>query len=131
MSAFPGSASAACRKPETAALTSDETVDTVLALGAALSGEPCVEAVQDLGKGGSVNVATFDMSANFLQYVVDGKAAFAIDQQQFLQGYLPVAFLALRAKYGLMPGGDVPSGPNLITQDKAAQVIELSAKGIR
>lgn len=115
----------------TAALSSDETVDTVLALGAALSGEPCVEAVQDLGRGDTVNVATFDMSAGFLQDVVDGKAAFAIDQQQFLQGYLPVAFLALQAKYGLMPGGDVPSGPNLITQDKAAQVIDLSAKGIR
>jgi simple sugar transport system substrate-binding protein len=115
----------------TAALTSDDTVDTVLALGAALSGEPCVEAVQALGKGDTVHVATFDMSATFLQDVVDGKAAFAIDQQQFLQGYLPVAFLALQAKYGLMPGGDVPSGPNLITQDKAAQVIELSAKGIR
>ena len=39
--------------------------------------------------------------------------------QQFLQGYLPVSFLALNAKYGLMPGGNVPSGPNLITKDKA------------
>jgi len=39
--------------------------------------------------------------------------------------------LALHAKYGLMPGGNVPSGPNLITADKAAQVIELSAQGIR
>jgi simple sugar transport system substrate-binding protein len=25
----------------------------------------------------------------------------------------------------------VPSGPNLITKDKAKQVVELSAKGIR
>ena len=63
--------------------------------------------------------------------MADGKAAFCIDQQQFLQGYLPIAFLALRARYGLMPGGDVPSGPNLITKDKAAQVIDLAAKGIR
>ena len=38
---------------------------------------------------------------------------------------------ALNAKYGLMPGGNVPSGPNLITKEKANQVIELSAKGIR
>ena len=30
-----------------------------------------------------------------------------------------------------MPGGNVPSGPNLITQDKAEQVIDLSSKGIR
>ena len=53
------------------------------------------------------------------------------DQQQFLQGYLPVIFLANYAKYGLIPGGNVPSGPNLITKDKAAQVVDLSAKGIR
>ncbi|MNH31045.1 hypothetical protein D3C79_913760 [compost metagenome] len=71
------------------------------------------------------------MSAGFLEAVENGKADFAIDQQQFLQGYLPVAFLALNAKYGLMPGGNVPSGPNLITKDKAKQVVELSAKGIR
>jgi simple sugar transport system substrate-binding protein len=37
----------------------------------------------------------------------------------------------MNAKYGLIPGGDVPSGPNLITQEKAAQVVELSAQGIR
>ena len=44
---------------------------------------------------------------------------------------LPVVFLANYARYGLIPGGNVPSGPNLITKDKAAQVVELSAKGIR
>ncbi|HIC80519.1 MAG TPA: LacI family transcriptional regulator, partial [Kiloniellaceae bacterium] len=43
----------------------------------------------------------------------------------------PVVFLANHAKFGLIPGGNVPSGPNLITQDKASQVVELSAQGIR
>ena len=114
-----------------AALESDTDVDTVL------GARRCHR--RRTGRRGrtgprsqrQVNVATFDLSAGFLKDVADGKAAFAIDQQQFLQGYLPVAFLALNAKYGLMPGGDVPSGPNLITKDKAAKVIDLSAKGIR
>jgi len=114
-----------------AVLDSNPSIDTILALGASTAGEPSVAAVEDLGKIGEVNIASFDLSPNFLQAIVDGKAAFAIDQQQYLQGYLPVAFIALQAKYGLMPGGNVPSGPNLITKDKAAQVIELSAKGIR
>jgi len=114
-----------------AALDSNPKIDSVMALGASLAGEPTVAAVEELGRIGKVNVGSFDLSANFLQAVTDGKAAFAIDQQQYLQGYLPVAFLALNAKFGLMPGGNVPSGPNLITQEKAAQVIELSAKGIR
>jgi simple sugar transport system substrate-binding protein len=112
-----------------AALASNKAIDTVMALGASLSGEPCVAAVKEAGS--EVRVAPFDLSANFLKSIVAGDAAFAIDQQQYLQGYLPVVFLALNAKYGLIPGGNVPSGPNLITKEKAAQVVELSAKSIR
>ena len=115
-----------------AALESDPAIDTVMALGASTAGEPVVEAVRQLGKaGGVVKIASFDLSAKFLEDIIAGDAAFAIDQQQFLQGYLPVAFLSLNAEFGLIPGGNVPSGPNLITADKAAQVVELSAKGIR
>lgn len=114
-----------------AALSSDPEIDAVLALGAATAGEASLAALEELGKVESVKLGTFDMSANFLKAVADGKAAFAIDQQQYLQGYLPVVFLTLNARYGLIPGGNVPSGPNLVTQEKAAQVVELSAKGIR
>lgn len=114
-----------------AALASDTSIDTIMALGASLAGEPTVAAVKEAGKTGAVRVASFDLSANFLKAVSAGEAAFAIDQQQYLQGYLPVAFLALNSKYGLIPGGNVPSGPNLITKEKAGQVVELSAKGIR
>jgi simple sugar transport system substrate-binding protein len=113
-----------------AALSADSAVDTIMTLGAPLSGEPAVAALKEAGKTG-VRLASFDLSASFLKSVAAGEAAFAIDQQQYLQGYLPVTFLALHAKYGLIPGGNVPSGPNLITKDKAAQVVDLSAKGIR
>src|SRR5271163_1361313 len=114
-----------------AALSSNPDVDTILALGAGTAGEPSIAAVKDSGKVGKINVATFDLSADFLKAVAAGEAAFAIDQQQFLQGYLPVVFLANYAKYGLIPASNVASGPNLITKDKAAKVVELSAKGIR
>ena len=114
-----------------ATLESNPDIDTVMALGASLAGEPTVTAIEVLGRTGEVIVGSFDLSGNFLKAVADGRAAFAIDQQQFLQGYLPVVFLALNAEYGLMPGGDVPSGPNLITKDKAEQVIKLSSEGIR
>lgn len=114
-----------------AALDADPDVDTIMALGAATAGEPSVAAVKAMGKVGEINIGTFDMSASFLESIIAGDAAFAIDQQQFLQGYLPVVFLNLNALYGLVPGGNVPSGPNLITADKAQQVVDLSAKGIR
>ena len=113
------------------AALADASIDTVMALGASLNGEPSLEAVKEVGRTGRVRVASFDLSPSFLKAVAAGEAAFAIDQQQFLQGYLPVAFLALNAESGLIPGGNVPSGPNLVTKEKAAQVVELSAKGIR
>jgi simple sugar transport system substrate-binding protein len=122
---------AAVKAKVKAALASDPSIDTVMALGAALTGEPCLAAVKESGKIGSVRVASFDLSPTFLKAIAAGEAAFSVDQQQFLQGYLPVVFLALHARYGLVPGGDVPSGPNLITKDKAPQVIALSAKSIR
>jgi simple sugar transport system substrate-binding protein len=57
--------------------------------------------------------------------------SFAIDQQQYLQGYLPVVFLTLYHRYRLLPGADVQTGPGFVTQKTAEQVIKLSRQGIR
>ena len=114
-----------------AALDSDEAIDTVLGLSATLAGEQIVAAVDELGRGGEIKIGSFDLSGDYLEAVRDGQALFAIDQQPYLQGFLPVQFLALNARYGLMPATAVGSGPNLITKDKAAQVIDLASKGIR
>lgn len=83
--------------------------------------------------GQGVTVGTFDLGPDVLKAVRDGKLAFAVDQQAYLQGYLPVVFLAEKARYGLFPAqGDViPTGPNFVTADNAAQAIELSARSIR
>ncbi len=40
-----------------------------------------------------VKFGTFDLSPGVLKAIADGKMMFAIDQQQFLQGYLPIALL--------------------------------------
>ncbi len=114
-----------------AALQSDPSIDTVMALGASTAGEPALAALKAMGLTKKVHIATFDLSAGFLKAVADGDAAFCIDQQEYLQGYLPVVLLNLYASTGLMPAGTVSSGPNLITKDKAAQVIQLSAQNIR
>lgn len=114
-----------------ASLTSDPSVDVVLGLSAPLVGERAVAVVEKMGNADKVKVASFDLSANFLQAVADGKALFAVDQQPYLQGYLPVTFLALNARYGTIPAGNVASGPSFVTKDTAAQVIEKSAQGIR
>jgi simple sugar transport system substrate-binding protein len=57
---------------------------------------------------------------------------FAIDQQQFLQGYLLVIVLADYLKYGLYPASDrILTGPGFVTPENATQVIALTKKGIR
>jgi len=57
---------------------------------------------------------------------------FAIDQQQYLQGYLSVVIMANYIKYGLLPANEnVLTGPGFVTAETAKQVIDLSKKGIR
>ena len=92
---------------------------------------PAVEAVEGLGLIGKVKLATFDLSEGILKSVRDGKMAFAIDQQQYLQGYLPIVLLRLYKKFGLMPGADVLTGPGLVTKENASSVIDWSSKGYR
>ncbi len=114
-----------------AALESDPDLDTALGLSASLAGEQIVSAVDELGRAGEIKIGSFDLSGDYLESVRDGAALFAIDQQPYLQGFLPVQLLALNAKYGVMPATAIGSGPNLITKDKANQVIDLASKGIR
>ena len=113
-----------------AQLAAKPSVNGVLALGPVAS-EPTFAALKELDVLDKVKVATFDLSPGVLEAVRDGKMLFAIDQQPFLQGYVPVELLTLYKKYGLMLPGNVSTGPNFVTKDNAAQVIDLSAKGIR
>jgi len=111
-------------------LTTHADVDGMLTLGPSAA-EPALQALQELDMVGKVKFGTFDLSPTVLEAIRDGKMLFAIDQQQFMQGYLPIALLVLYNKYGLMPGADVLTGPGFVTKDNAAQVIDLSKKGIR
>lgn len=113
-----------------AQFAANSDIDGVLALGPVAS-EPTLAALEELDMLDKVKFATFDLSPSVLEAIRDGKMMFAIDQQQFLQGYLPVELLTLYHKYGLMPAGTVMTGPGFVTQDNSAQVIDLSAKGIR
>jgi simple sugar transport system substrate-binding protein len=111
-----------------AAAARNAKADGVLAMNS-LSG---LSAVKGLEGTGTV-IGTFDLGPDVLKAVQGGKVAFAVDQQAYLQGYLPVVFLAERARYGLFPAqGDViPTGPNFVTRANAAKAIELSARSIR
>ncbi len=122
--------SAATAAAVSATLEADPDIDTMLTLSAS-SGEAGLAAISALGRAGEVRLASFDLSPVLLQAIIDERVSFLVDQQQFLQGYLPVLFLSLYVKYGLMPAGNVPSGPEFITSENAAQVMLLGMIGIR
>jgi simple sugar transport system substrate-binding protein len=109
-------------------------VDGLLGLNG-LTGLQAVDAVRNSPRKGQVTVACFDLTPDVLDAVAAGKLLFAVDQQAYLQGYLPVVMLTERARYGLFPavgtGGVIPTGPNFVTKENAAKVRELSARSIR
>ena len=114
-----------------AALTAGR-IDGILTLGPG-GASPALEAVRASGLEDRVKLATFDLSPEVLAAVRDGKMLFAVDQQPYLQGYLPVMLLAERARYGVFPrkGELIPTGPHFVTRTNAAEVIRLSEEGIR
>lgn len=111
-------------------LTKNPDIDGILAIGP-VGAEPTLAALEADGLVGKVKLGAFDLSPVILDSISKGKMEFAIDQQQYLQGYLPIVVLALYNKYGLLPGDDVQTGPGFVTSENAAQVVDLSKKGIR
>jgi len=112
-------------------LQKNSDVEGILALGPT-GAEPALQALEAAGKLDKVKFGTFDLSPTVLQAIAAGKMEFAIDQQQFLQGYLPVVIMANYIKFGLLPAtSSLPTGPGFVTKDTAKQVIDLSKKGIR
>ena len=111
-------------------LLADQSVDAVLTLNPVIA----KAAVQARSESKSkAQLATFDVSADIVSAVQKGDILFSIDQQPYLQGYLPVVFLALKARNGNDVGGGLPvySGPGFITKENAAQVAAYAEKGTR
>jgi simple sugar transport system substrate-binding protein len=107
-------------------------VDGIMTLGPAGAG-PALAALRAGRLRNRIRLATFDLSPEVLTAVRDGRMLFAIDQQPYLQGYLPVVLLAEQARHDLFParGELVPTGPHFVTRANAAQAMRLSRQGIR
>jgi simple sugar transport system substrate-binding protein len=111
-------------------LTADPDIDAILALNPVI-GIAARDAAQ--AAGSSARIATFDLSPDVLTALENDEMMFAIDQQQYLQGYLPVVMLYLYKTNLNTVGGGLPvlTGPGFVTKDTAAQVKDLSAQGTR
>jgi simple sugar transport system substrate-binding protein len=112
------------------AIDQNPDADGILTLGPT-GADPALKALKASGQLGDITLATFDLSPSALKAVRDGDMAFAVDQQQYLQGYLPVVFLTQYAENGTIPATETLTGPAFVTQENAQQVIKLSEQGIR
>ncbi len=116
------------------ALQANTGIDGILTLGPTGAG-PALAALEASGQLGTMNIATFDLGPDVLQAIVDGNMLFAIDQAQYLQGYLPIVLLTQFLETGAIPLGSVNrvilTGPQLVTADTAADVIAASEAGLR
>ena len=127
----------------------------VLTLGPT-SADPTIRAVTKLGLAGKIWFATFDIDPDVAQAIKDGTIKFCTDQQPYLQGYIPIAMLAIMHKnhntdvvaaraelekdpnfikrlqaYGLKPvyeARNISSGPGFITPQNIEQVSALAGR---
>ncbi|MGH8873806.1 MAG: sugar ABC transporter substrate-binding protein [Acidimicrobiia bacterium] len=97
--------------------------------------EPTLAALEDAGLLGQVQFATFDLSPRVLEEVSGGNMLFAIDQAQYLQGYLPIVLLTKFLETGALPLGSVNrvilTGPQIVTAETADDVVRYSTEGLR
>lgn len=111
-------------------LRDDPAIDAVLTL------DPDIAiAARDAAArvGSRARLATFDLSAKVVAAIEAGKILFAVDQQQYLQGYLPVVFLYLFERNANTTGGGLPvlTGPGFVTAANAHEVEKLARAGTR
>jgi simple sugar transport system substrate-binding protein len=114
------------------AALSDRGIDGLLTLSSD-GAQTALDALRTRDPGRRIALATFDLSPEVLHAVRAGRILFAVDQQAYLQGYLPIMLLSKLVRYGLFPAQDeiIPTGPNFVTRDTADQAIRLSERGIR
>lgn len=87
--------------------------------------------LKDAGKApGEVVTSGFDISSAAIQGVKDGYITVVLDQQPYLQGFMPVVAAVLQKKYGLA-GLQLNTGGGYLTQDNVEALEALVKTGIR
>jgi simple sugar transport system substrate-binding protein len=112
------------------ALQTDPSVDAVLTLNPQVAGSS-VSAVK--GASSKAAVATFDLNADVTAAIKAGDVLFAVDQQQYEQGYLPIVMLKLYRDNANTVGGGKPvlTGPGFVDKSNVDKVAEYAERGTR
>lgn len=79
---------------------------------------------------GKVLLGGFDLVPEVVQQMQAGYVQVQVDQQPYMQGFMPVMEVYLSKTVGLAPA-DIDTGQGIVTPAEADAIMELSAKGMR
>ena len=108
-------------------LNANPDTDAILTLGP-VSADPTILALQENGMAGDIYFGTFDLGDEIVKAIKAGIINWGIDQQPFLQAYLPVVILTNYDRYGVLPGNNINSGPGFVTADALEKVEEYAGE---
>ena len=113
-----------------ALLQADPTIDAFMGTGPNLPLR-AIAAAESAGR--EIPIAGFDISPDLITAITDGSVVFTVDQQQYLQGYLPIVLMYLEATNLNTAGGGLPmlTGPGFVDADNVAGVAALVDAGTR
>jgi simple sugar transport system substrate-binding protein len=81
-------------------------------------------------KPGDIYLAGFDLSPATVAAIQGGWTSLVIDQQEWLQGYLPILQICLTKVYGFS-GLDINTGAGFVDKDNVSFIAPLAQKNIR
>ncbi|MHB1101910.1 MAG: substrate-binding domain-containing protein [Devosia sp.] len=79
---------------------------------------------------GKVLLGGFDLVPEVLQEMKAGYVQVQVDQQPYMQGFMPVMEVYLAKTVGLSPS-DIDTGQGIVTPDQVDSIMALSAQGLR
>lgn len=108
-------------------LNANPDTDAILTLGP-VSADPTILALEQNGMAGDIYFGTFDLGEEIVKAIKSGVIQWGIDQQPFLQAYLPVVILTNYDRYGVLPGNNINSGPGFVTKDGLEMVEKFAGE---
>jgi simple sugar transport system substrate-binding protein len=104
--------------------------DAIFTLGP-LGAHPAIQLVEEEKLVGKVKIGAIDLTTRITDAIKKGVVVFTIDQQQYLQGYLPIVFLYLYKEFGLIPHENVLTGPSIVDKSNVDIVEKTVQLGYR
>lgn len=108
-------------------LSANSDTDAVLTLGPT-SADPTILALEEMGLSGEIYFGTFDLGTEIVKGIKNDVIQWGIDQQPFLQAYLPVVVMANYHRYGVLPGNNINSGPGFVTKTGLTKVEQFAGE---